>query len=97
MVLPSFDGDKRLCVKFVLMNYIKRNKYRTGVAIQIVHFIYESKPYNPVSSVTLARWIRVVLSRAGIAGYGALSTRSASTSAVLSAGLPLTVIMKAAD
>ena len=57
------------------------------------------KPYKVVSSATLARWLKVVLSLARIdtsivKGH---SFRGASTSKAVSLGVPLDVILKAAD
>ncbi len=60
-------------------------------------FISFTKPHLPVTSTTIARWIKTVLRDCGIQGYGAHSTRSASTSAATDAGLSVEDIMKAAD
>lgn len=60
-------------------------------------FISIFKPHKEVTSSTIARWIKSVLIRSGITGYGAHSTRSASTSAALEAGLLLKDIMNVAD
>ena len=56
------------------------------------------KPYNAVSKDTLARWVKTVLSRAGIdiTKFSAHSTRSASTSAAKIRGVPLEIIMNRA-
>ena len=55
-------------------------------------------PHKPVSKNTLARWLRQVLNRAGVdtAQFSAHSTRAASTSAVLSSGVPVDVVLRAA-
>ena len=60
-------------------------------------FISYTKPHLPVTSGTIAKWIKTVLHDCGIKGYGAHSTRSASSSAASDAGLNIEDIMKAAD
>ena len=94
IVLPAFE-DRRLCVKSILLAYIERTQKLRGGHTRL--FISYRRPFTPVTSTTLARWIRTVLHQAGITGYGAHSTRGASSSAALKAGLPVHVIMKAAD
>ena len=54
------------------------------------------KPHKPVTSATIARWVKTVLSLAGIDGvFTAHSTRGASASA--RAEVALSDIMEAAD
>jgi hypothetical protein len=60
-------------------------------------FLSYKRPYKAVCSATLARWIKTVLTTCGIQGYGAHSTRSASTSKAASAGLDVRDILKVAD
>ncbi|KAK2553629.1 Gag-Pol polyprotein [Acropora cervicornis] len=62
-------------------------------------FVSYGKPYKVVSSATLARWLKVVLSLAGIdtSIFKCHSFRGASTSKAVSLGVPLDVILKAAD
>ncbi|XP_019857980.1 PREDICTED: uncharacterized protein LOC109586243 [Amphimedon queenslandica] len=56
------------------------------------------KRHNPVSSSTIGRWIKSLLTDAGVntSIFGAHSTRAASSSAAKKAGVPLIDIMKAA-
>ena len=61
-------------------------------------FIVYVKPHKPVTSATIARWVKTVLSLAGIDGvFTAHSARGASTSAVARAGVALSDIMEAAS
>ena len=61
-------------------------------------FIYYVKPHKPVTSATIARWVKTVLSLAGIGDvFTAHSTRGASASAASRAGVALSGIMEAAD
>ena len=56
------------------------------------------KPHKPVTSDTIARWVKTVLSLAGIDGvFTAHSTRGGSASAAARAGVALSDIMEAAD
>ncbi|CAC5369294.1 unnamed protein product [Mytilus coruscus] len=61
-------------------------------------FITHSKPFKPVACATIVRWIKTVLKLAGIDTdmFKAHSTRTASTSAAFSAGMPINDILKAA-
>ena len=56
------------------------------------------KPSKPVSTDTIARWLKKVLENAGIDinKYGAHSTRAASTSAAKAANVSVKTIMDAA-
>ena len=94
IVLPAFS-DKRICVKFILKNYLKRTKDIRGSCSRL--FVSYKKPHKAVTSSTLARWIKIVLCRSGITGYGAHSTRGAASSAACQSGLPIPMILRAAD
>ena len=61
-------------------------------------FLSLKQPHNPVSSSTIGRWIKSLLTDAGIdtSIFGAHSTRAASSSAAKKAGVPLSDIMRAA-
>ena len=56
------------------------------------------EPHKPVSRNTLARWLRQVFNGAGVdtARFSAHGTRTASTSAALSSGVPVDVVLRAA-
>ena len=56
------------------------------------------KPFKPVSTDTIAHWLKKVLENAGIDinKYGAHSTRAASTSAAKAANVSVKTIMDAA-
>ena len=57
------------------------------------------KPHKPVSSSTLARWLKSLLEKAGIDTgiFKAYSVRGAGTSAAANAGVTMADILKAAD
>ena len=62
-------------------------------------FVAIAKPHNPVSSATIAQWLRDVLQQAGIdiGIFGAHSIRGASSSAAAAAGVTTNDTLKAAD
>ena len=94
IVLPAFD-DKSLCVKHTLIHYLDRTKRLRGGKSRLL--ISYRRPHNAVTSATISRWIKTVLLRSGITGYGAHSTRGAATSSALNSGVPIQTIMRAAD
>lgn len=94
LILPSYPKCEKLCVTSTLQAYIEKTKdLRNSSTL----FISLHKPHRSVTSCTIARWIKHVLTTAGVHGFGAHSTRSASTSAALEAGLSVKDIMSVAD
>ena len=94
--LVGFSENPSLCVIKTLMEYLKRTETMRDGAKQL--FISYQKPYKPISKDTMSRWIRDVLTKAGIDTdiYGAHSTRAASTSAAVARGTPIDQVLKAA-
>ena len=95
IVIPKFEDDVRICVYSVLVEYIRRTEnLRTGPEL----FISFVTPHKPVTKDTLGRWIKQVMTRAGIDTSIFLphSSRSASTSCAKKAGVPLSEILKTA-
>ncbi|MCG7878914.1 MAG: hypothetical protein N0C90_21660, partial [Candidatus Thiodiazotropha endolucinida] len=62
--LRAFPPDRRLCVLFVLKEYLKRTEVlrRDNMCL----FISFVKPYGPVSKDTISRWLRAVMCNSGI-------------------------------
>jgi hypothetical protein len=96
LVLQSYPEDKELCVFDVLQTYVARTQPLRANYTQLL--ISYQKPHRPVTSETIARWIRKVLDNAGIdtTTFGAHSTRAAATSAAKCAKLSVNTIMNAA-
>lgn len=94
--LLAFPDDKDLCVVSTLKEYITRTKDLRGNENQLL--ISYQKPHTKVTSNTVARWLRDMMTRAGIDTniFGAHSTRGASTSAAINRGTPMDTVMKAA-
>jgi hypothetical protein len=78
--LKCYPPDRRLCVYFVLKEYLKRTKSLRTKTDKL--FISYTKPHGSVSRDTIARWIKVVMARAGIdiTQFTAHSVRAAVTS-----------------
>ena len=62
-------------------------------------FIALTKPHKAVTASTISRWIKDTLALSGIdtSIYKAHSTRSASTSRAVNAGVPIEQILKVGD
>ena len=95
---PSFSHDEGLCPVQTLRQYESvTSPLRLGVQQEL--FLAIVKPHKPVSSCTIARWLKCVLNDAGIDVnmFTAHSVRGASSSAAAMAGVTTNDILKAAD
>ena len=89
--------DKRICPIDMIRKYVEITE-ENRLDNHSKFFLSYSKPFKPVSSTTIARWVTDILSRAGIntTTFTAHSTRSASTSKAKQTNLSISEIMKAA-
>ena len=96
---PKFPDNKLLCPVTTLRAYEDRTLSRRTDRNRSSLFIALIKPYNPVTSSTIARWIKSVLTKSGINTdiFKAHSTRSATVSAAAKAGITTNDILNAAD
>ncbi|KAM4795754.1 LOW QUALITY PROTEIN: uncharacterized protein WCC33_000837 [Rhinophrynus dorsalis] len=97
IVYPAFPQKPQLCVVQCLQTYeLATSNLRSLNSHQLLlSFI---KPHLPVSSTSLARWVRWVMHLAGIdTSFGAHSSRGAMASKSLMTGGRLEDILKAAD
>ena len=96
-----FPPERRLCFCINLKVYIERTKASPPTKSGSKNYLVLSyiKPCGPVTSTTLARWVKSTLAQAGIdtTNFKAHSLRSASSSAAYEAGAALPDIMEAAD
>ena len=99
--LASFPPDRRLCFSTYLTIYERKTKDFRPTSAQGENLLFLSyiKPHKPVSSSTLARWTKSVLSLAGIDAtiFKPHFPRSAASSAAFNAGVALSDILEAAD
>ena len=93
LIFQAYAPDKRICVKHYLDIYLNRVKLiRTDSKLLISY-----KTHKPVARTTISRWLRTVLSLAGIGDqFTGHSTRAAATSAAHDAGVPMEDIMRSA-
>lgn len=95
--LKAYPPDRRLCVYTVLKEYLHRtSKLRESNDSKLL--ISYCKPHKPVTKSTVARWIKVVMCRAGIdiKMFGPHSVRAASASKAKLMAVPIADIMKTA-
>ena len=93
--LPAFPDNPRICVVKTLQEYRSRTETRRQSSRLLISFV---RPFKPISSQTMSRWLRKAMQLAGIdCHFTGHSTRSASTSAATRAGVPLDNILVAAD
>ena len=90
----AFLEDPLLCPVLALSDYLKATeKFRRGQNRLLLSYVR----FSPVQASTVARWIKEVLTSAGIADhFMAHSTRSASTSKALISGAAINDIISAA-
>ena len=84
--------DKKVCVVNCLEEYILRTENLRGDTDNLM--VCHKKPHGPAHKDTIARWLKELLGKAGIEGYGAHSFRSASSSDFLRKGVPVADILK---
>ena len=98
---PKFEQNKKLCPVLALQEYEKRTseKRSSNGTLSTQLLIAMIKPHKPVSSSTVARWLKTVLNNAGIdtSIFKAHSVRSAATSSASEAGVTTATILDAAD
>ena len=94
--IQALVDNKNLCPVEHLKLYMDKTSAIRGSHTQLL--LSYQKPHRPVSTDTIARWIKVVLTEAGIntAVFSAHSTRAASTSAAYNKGISTDKILAAA-
>jgi len=97
LCLPYFQECPELCIATVFLEYINRTNLVRNTNDQKI-LISFAKPHKPVTSQTVSRWIKHILSKSGIdiSCFSAHSTRHASTSSAKNRGLDLELIRKTA-
>ncbi|GFN74221.1 integrase/recombinase xerd [Plakobranchus ocellatus] len=63
VILGAYRQNRRICVYTCLKQYLKRTKLLRSSS-QL--FVSTQSPHNGVSKDTLARWIRLILSKSGV-------------------------------
>ena len=96
---PKFEQNKKLCPVLTLQEYEKRTTDKRSPNGSTQLLIAMIRPHKPVSSSTVARWLKTVLNNAGIdtSIFKAHSVRSAACSSASEAGVTTATILDAAD
>ena len=104
LVVQRYDEDAILypvkCLEaYVLATQRHRAKDEQGLTQPSQLFLGISKPHAPVKACGIARWVKSTLSNAGIdtTVFSAHSTRGASTSKAIDAGVTLSDVIHQAD
>ena len=93
--IPAYPENPSICVVRTLEEYVARTEKERKASQLLLSYI---RPYVPISSQTLSRWLKNCLVLAGIDNcFTGHSTRSAATSSAAEAGLSLETILEAAD
>lgn len=90
----KLDLDRELCPVASIKKYLKRTK---GIRKNNNLFLSYVKPFGPVKSCSIARWLKVILQEAGLGTFRAHSTRGAAVSAALTHGMSVADIIAVAD
>ena len=64
--LPAFPANEKLCAHSTLLHYVARTASIRKSLNSSQGFVSYGTPYKVISSATLARWLKAVLSLAGI-------------------------------
>ena len=91
----AYAPDRKLCIVTVLKRYLLvTQKLRVGNSFLIT----TQKPYGGASKDTISRWVKVVMSKAGLdlSLFTPHSLRAASTSAAFRAKVPIDTILRTA-
>ena len=94
--IQALLDNRNLCPLEHLKQYLDKTSTIRGLHTQLL--LSYQKPHRPVSTDTIARWIKLVLTEAGIdtTVFSAHSTRAASTSAAHSKGISIDKILATA-
>jgi len=97
--LPAFPENEKLCAHSTLSPYINRTTSVRQSLNTSKLFISYGKPNKVISTSTLSRWLKDILSIAGIdtSIFKGHSFRGASTSKAVSLGVSLADVLKTAD
>ena len=94
--MKAYPPDRRICIYTVMKEYLKRSSLFRGNSSKLL--LSYTKPHKEVSKDTVARWIKIILSRAGIdtKQFSAHSVRSATASKAKQNSVPITNILEKA-
>ncbi|XP_043481179.1 uncharacterized protein LOC122512464 isoform X1 [Leptopilina heterotoma] len=96
LFLPYYTENSLICPVLSLKEYLERTSSLRGENKQFL--LSFKKPYNPITTQTLSRWVKDVMTKSGINTevFSAYSTRHAATSAAHRGGINIDTILKTA-
>ena len=96
IILPEYSEDRNTCVYSHLKLYIENTSLLRNSGELLILF---QKPYQHISKDTIARWIKLALTEAGVDTniFTAHSTRGAASSKLHTAGVPIDTILASAS
>jgi integrase len=100
ITVHTYPHDKLLDVLSCLRLYLtKTEKFRHDTNQKQRLFLSLNKPYKPVTACTIARWLKILMAKAGVdtSIFKAHSTRAASTSKAKTQGVSTSQIVKCAN
>ncbi len=95
MVFTKYNENSAICVVRCLNHYLTRTKdLRRGNHLLISYV----KPHQEIGSQTVSRWLCAAIQQAGVEmSFKGHSTRAAATSKAADSGIPLELVLEAAD
>lgn len=90
IVFDAFSKDENLCVVSCINEYLRKTQEWRDIDDKIDRswlILSLVKPHHPISTSSIARWLKETIRKAGITIFTAHSTRSASTSEAKRMGL----------
>ncbi|KAJ8967699.1 hypothetical protein NQ317_004199 [Molorchus minor] len=98
LIFPEFKERPSLCIVKTLKYYMQRTQ-ELRLHTEDKLLLTWKKPHHGASSETLSRWVKNTLAKSGIdiSRFSSHSTRHASTSAALRAGVNIEVIRATAE
>lgn len=81
--MKAYPPDRRLCIYTVMKEYLERSSLFRGKQCKLL--LSYMKPHKEISKDTIARWIKVILSRAGIdvSQFGATTSKAKLNSVLI--------------
>ena len=96
--VPGLPADPILCPVECIKAYLDVTKSSRPTPAQSALVVSTRRPFQPISTSTVARWVTTLLQAAGVeSAFSAHSTRSSSTSAVRQARVSLADVLATAD
>ena len=91
-IFYEFPANSKLCPKHCLQSYLENtHPWRDSPSGPM--FLSFINPHNPVTKQSLTRWVKEILSQAGIIGFSAHSTRGAASSKAVTKGVAVKDIL----